>query len=59
MERSDTTMKLDKAAVQKICGIASIVVAGVTAVFGAISEQKKEAELEELKRKVSELSSKE
>lgn len=52
-------MKLDKAAVQKICGIASIVVAGVTAVFGAISEQKKEAELEELKRKVSELSSKE
>lgn len=52
-------MKLDRPAVKKAFGIASIIIAGATAVIGAISEQKKEAEFEELKQKVSELTNEE
>lgn len=52
-------MKLDNPVVRKALGIASIIFAGATAVIGAISEQKKEAEFEELKQKVSELTNEE
>lgn len=48
-------MKLDKTVINKALGIASIIFAGATAVIGAISDQKKEAEFEELKKTVSEL----
>ena len=52
-------MKLDiikNPAFKKGLGIISVVVAGITAVSSALSDQKRDQEFEELKKTVSELS---
>lgn len=49
---------LNNSAFQKALGVASVVFAGVVAVSNALSEQKKEAEFEEMKKAISELKSK-
>lgn len=51
--------KLSGESVKKIIGIAGVVVAGVSAVFGALNDQKKEREFEDLKKVVAELKGKE
>ena len=43
---------------KKGLGVASIVVSGVTAVIGALADQRKAREFEEIKRVVSELQKK-
>ena len=51
--------KLSGDSVKKIIGVAGVVVAGVSAVLGALSDQKKEREFEDLKKTVAELKGKE
>lgn len=48
-------MKVDKELVKKGLGIASIVMTGLVAVVSALSDQKKAAEFDDMKKAIEEL----